>query len=218
MIKKSFFHIIFIITLAITLPACAVSAVDFVTTVATDVTITTAVATDVTATEAILHGEITDIAGEPSVDVFFKYGTSPAALTSSTPPVTLLSAGVFDAAIFNLEPYTFYYYRACATTATGDGCVIPPRMFKTPSLTPRPEIFTDAAAVATATGITLNGHIDDMGGEPSLNVFFKYGTDFNLGVYSRAKAGTLLGTGVFSATISDLNPEISYYFQACTTT
>ncbi len=76
-------------------------------------------ASDVSQDSALLRGSLTNLGGQPSVQVSFEWGTSPA-LGGETDPQTLSAPGPFEATIEQLTPGTTYYYRA---RAAGNGTV-----------------------------------------------------------------------------------------------
>ena len=184
-----------------------------------EASVVTTSATDVTATGAILHGAVTNIGMGPSVGVFFKYGTDSTLGTYTRAEAGRLSSvGVFSAPLSGLTAGTTYYFQACATTGTGDVCgtILSFVAFLMPC--PAVSVVTSPATNVAATGATLNGAITDLGLQPNVGVFFKYGTESHLGTYTRAEAGRLSSVGVFSAPLSGLTTETTYYFQACATT
>ena len=79
-------------------------------------------------------------------------------------------------------------------------------------------VVTNNATDVTNTGVTLNGAVTDIGGEASVGVFFKYGTDAGLDPYTTTAKKVQSTVGVFNADINGLVTGIPYYFQACATT
>ena len=202
-------------------------------------------ATNRTHNSATLNGEITDMGGAATVDVFFKYhGLGSSALQGGyVSPVTvnagtLSSAGTFSAPISGLNEYTVHMFQACATTATGDVCGVgvpglfmtevapwtptpsqtPTTPIPTPTPTPGPLVVAHAATDRTSSSATLNGEVTDMLGETSAAVYFTYQEIGQGNPISSVDAGTLLSTGTFSASISGLIPYTTYVFKACANT
>ena len=185
----------------------------------TSMVVSTNTVTNVTPTGATLNGAVTFLGGEPSVPVFFKYGLDPSLGTFTRADAgTLFSAGVFDADV-SVATGSMYYYQACATSSTGDVCgaIFSFVLFQEPCPTIDMSVATAPATSVTDTGATLNGAITDMGGESSVPVFFKYGTDSTLGTFTLANAGTLSSATAFNAPVSGLMTGTRYYFQACGT-
>ncbi len=77
-------------------------------------------ASGVSQDSALLRGSLTDLGGEPSVQVSFEWGTSPA-LGRETDPQTLSAPAPFEATLEELTPGTSFYYRA---RAAGNGTVV----------------------------------------------------------------------------------------------
>ncbi|MEE9197350.1 MAG: hypothetical protein V3U45_04335 [bacterium] len=77
-------------------------------------------ASDVSQDSALLRGSLSDLGGEPSVQVSFEWGTSPA-LGRETDPQTLSAAAPFEATIEELTPGTTFFYRA---RAAGNGTAV----------------------------------------------------------------------------------------------
>lgn len=90
----------------------------------TTVAVTTAEATDVGEGSAMLNGELTELTGADSADVYFEWGKSGAGLPNRTDGQTLESTGSFDESIDGLDQGTTYEFRAIAETGevsdTGD--------------------------------------------------------------------------------------------------
>ena len=77
-------------------------------------------ASEIGETSATLGGEMIELEGTDSVDVFFQYGEHGDGFTEETEPQTLEEVGAFDAAVDSLEPDTKYEFRAVAETASDD--------------------------------------------------------------------------------------------------
>ncbi|MFQ5985800.1 MAG: tetratricopeptide repeat protein [Thermoplasmata archaeon] len=82
--------------------------------------VVTLVATGVSQESATLEGSLGGLGGEPSVQVSFEWGTSPA-LGQETTSRTMSAPGTFEATIEDLTPGTTYYYRA---KAAGNGTAL----------------------------------------------------------------------------------------------
>lgn len=72
-------------------------------------------ADDLAETTATLNGELVDLNGEASLDVYFEWGTN---FENSTTPAAKSTLGLFDAAISGLTARTEYVFRAAATDGT----------------------------------------------------------------------------------------------------
>jgi len=80
-------------------------------------------ATGVTARTATLNGDLTNLGGYASADVYFQWGTT-AAYGNATTAVTKIATGTFAASISGLEPLTDYHFRAVAGYDSEEVCGI----------------------------------------------------------------------------------------------
>lgn len=78
-----------------------------------------------------------------------------------------------------------------------------------------PSVTTNSASDVTETSATLNGTLDDLGGESSVDVYFEYGTTTSYD--STTTAQTLSATGAFSDDLTGLTAEQTYHFRAAVT-
>ncbi len=79
-----------------------------------------------------------------------------------------------------------------------------------------PDVATDSATDIESEQATLRGELLDTGGLES-TVYFRWGVDPNLETYSTTINQELTTTGTFSHTLSGLDPDTTYYFQAIAT-
>ncbi|WP_128477399.1 S8 family peptidase [Halorussus pelagicus] len=82
--------------------------------------VSTGSASNVGTSSATLSGDLTDLGGASSVDVYFEYGESGTTLDSTTATQTLSTAGSFSADVSNLNGNTDYDFRAVAEASDGD--------------------------------------------------------------------------------------------------
>lgn len=78
-----------------------------------------------------------------------------------------------------------------------------------------PSVTTNAADSITETTATLNGTLDDLGGESSVDVYFEWGTTTSYG--NTTTQETMSATGSFDAGISGLSDGTTYHFRAAVT-
>lgn len=78
-----------------------------------------------------------------------------------------------------------------------------------------PTVTTSAATGVDEDSATLNGNISDTGGADATTRGFHYGTTLSYG--SDAEESGTFSTGDFSSTLSDLECDTDYYFQAYAT-
>jgi len=84
------------------------------------VAVSTADATNVGDTSATLNGDLTDLGGADSADVYFEYGPSGGSLSNATSAQTLSATGSFSADVSGLDSGTEYEFRAVAEASDGD--------------------------------------------------------------------------------------------------
>jgi PKD repeat protein len=149
----------------------------------------------------------------------FVYGTSPTALSQSTPLTsapTGQNATAVSATLSGLTPSTTYYYRLdmVASGQTYSGLV---QSFTTTATPPPPQ--TPSAATGSASGIgtasaIITGTIDP-GGTQKVSYHFAYGTSPNSLTSGTLETGQLSGTTSISvsAELSGLTRNTTYYFQ-----
>ena len=78
-----------------------------------------------------------------------------------------------------------------------------------------PSVTSGSASEVTSSSATLNGTLDDLGGESSVEVYFEWGTTTGYG--NTTSARTLSATGSFSDSISGLTADQTYHFRAAVT-
>ncbi len=178
----------------------------------TSVEVSTGSASNVGDTSATLSGSLDDLGGASSADVHFEYRQVGASTWSSTATQTLSSTGSFSESVSGLSSGVDYEFRARATasdsykdggtTATfttgGDASVA---------------VSTGSASGVTATGATLNGSLDDLGGASSADVAFEY-RQVGASTWSSTATQTLSSTGTFSDSVSGLAENTDYEFRA----
>ena len=119
--------------------------------------------------------------------------------------------GLFSLNIQNLSRTTTYHYRAYGEylkaqnqiRVGGDTTFIPGG----------PRVTTDNASNIGLTEVTLNGDLWHLGGAPSCEVFFLYGTDQSA-LNLETTHEIMTDTGSFSATIDSLTSNTTYYYKA----
>lgn len=84
-----------------------------------DVGLSTGEATDVTSSSATLGGDVTDLDGADSVDVYFEWGEAGAGLPNATSPVTLTSTGSVTADVTDLAAGTDHEFAIVAEAPDG---------------------------------------------------------------------------------------------------
>lgn len=77
------------------------------------------------------------------------------------------------------------------------------------------EISTSNATDVTSSSATLNGSLDDLGGESSVDVYFEWGETTSYG--NTTDTQTLSSTGSFSDSISGLTADQAHHYRAAVT-
>ena len=125
-----------------------------------------------------------------------------------TPAQTNLVAGLFSAAINDLDSETVYHFRA---RAVGDANAYGADM--TFTYTPGPPVVASVSATdVTSATASLNGILYYLGTVSSVDVYFEWGPDTTYG--NQTPTQTMTATGPFSAAISGLVPGNTYHFRA----
>lgn len=115
-----------------------------------------------------------------------------------------------------LSAETTYVYEVQSTDAAGntatDNSSGSYYTFTTESPKP-PSVDTSAASDVTHNSATLNGELKNLGSASSVDVSFEYGTSTGNYPYETTPE-TMIVTGAFSANLSDLSEDTTYYFRA----
>ena len=160
---------------------------------------------DITANSATLYGNLIDLGTAPDVAAYFKYGLT-RAYDITTPHREMSDTGEYEITIGDLSPGTIYHFRAFAK---GEGYNYGADMTFT-TLEP-PTVETSAATGVTNNAATLNGNLLDLGTADNITVSFEYGLTTDYG--NTTPAQVMDATGTFSANITGLSPETTYYFR-----
>jgi len=119
--------------------------------------------------------------------------------------------GLFSINIENLTRTTTYHYRAFGEYLKGQNQYGVGADFT--FIPGGPRVITDNASNIGLTGVTLNGNLWHMGGASSCEVYFLYGDDEqDLNIQTIPEI--LTNTGLFSAALTDLMSNTTYYFKA----
>jgi len=158
---------------------------------------------------AMLNGTLDDDGGE-ACDCGFEYGETETYGTT-TPTQSKVTDESFSQVIGGLSPGTTYHFRAFATNAAGisygaDQVFTP--------LMALPTIITDSATALSAIAATLNGILDNDGGE-ACECGFEWGLDTGYGTTTPPQSKTTGET--FSEVIRGLLPNPVYHFRAFAT-
>ena len=168
----------------------------------------TGTVSNITGTNATLSGNVADDGGATITDRGFLYGTSSNYLTRTVQSGSV--TGNFTANLTDLTSGTTYYYKAYAsnTERTAYGEV---RTFTTPTT---PTVTTVTTGNVTATGARLYGEVTANGGATVTARGFIYGTNSS-NLTQTIQSGS--GTGDFTANITGLTANTTYYYKAYAT-
>ncbi|MBP6935385.1 MAG: fibronectin type III domain-containing protein [Paludibacteraceae bacterium] len=171
-------------------------------------TVSASTTSNIAQTSATLNASFTQ--GTKTITAHgFRYGTSSGNYPSSCSGT--VSGTNFSAGITGLTANTTYYYQAYVTTA--DGTVYSNEKNFTTSPIPPTVTTNDATNIQTTTA-TLNASFTQ-GSKPITARGFNYGT--TSGSYTLSADGAVSGS-TFSANITGLTANTTYYYQAYVTT
>ncbi|GAH32958.1 unnamed protein product, partial [marine sediment metagenome] len=170
-------------------------------------TVSTDPATDITPTSTTLNGNLDDDGGE-ACGCGFEWGETPA-YGNTTPTESKTTGQTFSQGISGLLPGHTYHFRAFATNSEGTSYGAD-RSFTT--LVAIPTLTTNPATSVGANSSTLNGTLDDDGGE-ACQVRFQYGLTDAYGTDTAWQPGKVTGN-TFEQVISGLLPNNTYHFRA----
>lgn len=119
--------------------------------------------------------------------------------------------GLFSLDIYNLSRTTEYHYRAFGENLKsqnqyGVGVDIT-------FIPGGPRVTTENASSIGLTETTLKGTLQHMGGAPSCEVYFLYGTDQNA-LNKQTTPQTMTATGVYETLLTGLSTNTTYYYKA----
>jgi len=171
-------------------------------------TVTTNSASSVTATGATLNGYLNDDGGE-ACQYRFEWGLT-SSYGNATPWTGSKTSGQsFSQSISGLSPCTTYHFRAQCKNSVGVGSG-GDRTFTTPCVPPT--VTTYSASSVTDTSATLNGYLNDDGGQ-ACQYRFQWGLTSSYG-NTTPWTGSKTSGQSFSRTISGLKPGTTYHFRA----
>ncbi len=169
-------------------------------------TVTTDPATLISSSAATLNGALDDDGGE-LCDCGFEWGETEA-YGNTTPTQSRTTGQTFAQTITGLDPNKTYHFRAFATNAAGTSYGAD-RTFTT--LVALPAVTTDPATELGTIAATLNGTLDDDGGE-LCDCGFEWGLTESYGKITPAQGKT--AGEHFSQLLTRLEPDTVYHFRA----
>ncbi|RLF63637.1 MAG: hypothetical protein DRN33_03730 [Thermoplasmata archaeon] len=157
-----------------------------------------------TSSSAILKGNLDDLGGESSCQVWFEYGETTSYGYSTN--ISISEGGEFTAQITNLQPGKLYHFRAAAKNSKGISYGSD-KNFTTPAV--RAKIETSSVEYA----IILKANITDLGGDSNCTVWFEYNESGNASI-TKTPERVINSTGIFSEVISGLEENTTYHYRA----
>ena len=172
-------------------------------------------ATKVRASNATVNGELVDLGGASSADVWFTYWEKGKKDTTQewTPHQTKSSTGTFNEYISGLKSNTTYVVQAAGNDGNKHVTGTEIEFTTNGDLA----VETDASSDVLATSATLNGRLTGLGDSSSSEVWFTY---WEKGAKSSTQEWTphqtKSSTGTFSESVSGLKNNTTYVVQAAT--
>jgi hypothetical protein len=187
----------------------------FTTTANTAPILTTIAISAITPTTASSGGNITESGGATVTarGVCWSTTQNPSIAGSHTTDGT--GTGIFTSALTNLNPTTTYYVRAYATNSVGTsyGNEL---TFTTTSSATAPTVSTTALTAITSSTATSGGNVTNSGGATVTARGVCWSTLHDpTTASSHTTDGT--GTGIFTSSLTSLNPSTTYYIRAYAT-
>lgn len=184
--------------------------------------VTTNSATNVSQNQATLNGFVNGQGNNPYT--WFVYGTSSnlgAGSLTTGQDYQSFTSGNFSETV-SVNSNTTYYFKACALVNGGATICGSTLSFFTGTNVidvQLPNVVTNNATGVSYYSATLNGAVTDMGNANSVySLKFEYGTNSgNLNQTAFASQSSLNNPGSFSAQVSNLSSNTTYYFRACGT-
>jgi subtilisin len=175
-------------------------------------TVETNAASSVSNDTATLNGDLTDLGGASSADVYFTYWEkgNKGSTQKWTSTQTQSSTGTFSEQISGLDTGTTYVFASRADTG-GDFDRGSEVEFTTDTL----NVTTSDATSVDSSSATLNGDLQNLGGAPDADVYFTYWEKGNKDSTQQwTGLQTVSSTGSFSDTITGLDSGTTYVFAA----
>jgi phosphodiesterase/alkaline phosphatase D-like protein len=179
------------------------------TSTAAVVTVTTSEADILAVDTVVLNGDLISMGNLGTVYVYFEFGTS-VEYGGKTESQKVTGTGMFDARVTGLLPGTVYHYRAVVNDGIRNLSVGSDTTFSTDTIPP--DVITLEATNVGDTTATINATLLSLGTADAVDVSFEYGTSRNYGKSTTIKQ--LTSAGDFSAVLTKLQPDTTYYFRA----
>ncbi len=176
--------------------------------------VTTKSAINITTDSATLRGELTDLDGNSEVNVFFNWRENGIGEWQTTSPQLLSATGDFSESITELTENTQYEFKTVVEWE--DGGVTKENIGEVVTFftEDEPEIITKTATDINYSSATLNGELLSLGGETSVDVFFRWRVKGEGTWIETAPEQSLEVIGDFSESVEGLTEDTEYEFKA----
>jgi phosphodiesterase/alkaline phosphatase D-like protein len=163
-----------------------------------------------TQSSATLNAYVNSLGGARSAIVLFNFGTN-TDMTMTAGQQLAGATGPVSTAISGLIPGTSYYYQAIAQMPDGSKSYGSVETFTTLGSS-KVAVSTLPASSITMSSAVLDGSLDNLAGAGAVQVWFEYGPTADFGNSTPMQART--SPGPYSATVTGLSPNSTYYFRA----
>ena len=168
-------------------------------------------AENVEVVSATLRGELTNMGGDSSVNVFFRWGERNQGLINSTSPQSLSSIGTFSETVSGLSGGTTYDFKAVGVNEGGEG---KGEVESFTTITPvPPTVETIGADPLGGVTFLLKGEVIEHGREDVFEVGFDWSTTSGWYGNEKNKKSFAYTDDYFEAEVN-LTPQTTYYFRA----
>lgn len=166
-------------------------------------------ATNIGLTQATINGNLWNLGGAASCEVFFLYGTDQNVLDIPTTHENMTGTGLFNATLMGLTTNTTYFYKAVAKNDVDawSGVIL--------SVTPgQPVIVTRQPGEIGKNYAILKGELWSTSGTATCDVWFVYGDKSPNDLNRSTAPQTMNTTGPFQKRINNLSATTKYWYQA----
>lgn len=169
--------------------------------------------TNVDESAVTFNGEVNDLGGADSIDVWFVYFESGATAGQTTPRQTLTAPDTVSARVTELTPNTEYGVELRGEASDGDSAGGGVTYVTTDT---RLAITTTEATNVEPTSATLNATVDDLGDATSVTVTFEH-RPVGTTTWTTSGTRTTSATGTVSVSVDGLADDTDYEYRTTAT-